>query len=108
MIPFIHGKHDDTVKLLNEHFLENTKQETLVAQQNERKFRIFFLFRFWIFFRTNQPVTDESILMEKYTKLLWKMRSKLGKNEYRYYTTLYEAATSRMNSQGKRFSFSNY
>lgn len=46
--------------------------------------------------------------MEKYTKLLWKMRSKLGKNEYRYYTTLYEAATSRMNSQGKRFSFSNY
>ncbi|KAH9422398.1 hypothetical protein DERP_003074 [Dermatophagoides pteronyssinus] len=71
------GKHDDSVKLLNEHFLENTKDETLVAQQNKR----------------------ESILMEKYTKLLSKIRSRLGKNEYRYYTTLYEAATSKMNSQ---------
>lgn len=41
--------------------------------------------------------------MEKYTKLLSKIRSRLGKNEYRYYTTLYEAATSKMNSQGKTF-----
>lgn len=53
MIPFIHGKHDDTVKLLNEHFLENTKQETLVAQQNERKFRIFFRLDFGFFVQIN-------------------------------------------------------
>lgn len=39
--------------------------------------------------------------MEKYTKLFARIRSRLGKNEYRYYTTLYEAATSNLDSEGK-------
>ena len=38
---------------------------------------------------------EESILQEKYTDALYRLRNKLGHNEYHYYTKLYECATAK-------------
>ncbi|KAJ6217518.1 hypothetical protein RDWZM_008675 [Blomia tropicalis] len=90
-------KIEDLLNELHDRYRESQK-ETLVAESLKGMATLSHI-KLHLLMLNN--LIEQMVLQEKYTDSLYRLRTKLGRNEYHYYTKLFECAT---NSQSKEYS----